>query len=231
MEIPDNSITALLGPNGSGKTTILNLMLGMLKPGSGEIYIFNKPRIEYSPSDLKRLIGLVPQDENIPFDLALFEYILLGRAPHLGLLEQPGESDYRIAEEAIGTTGLESIKYRSLPSLSGGERQMAAITRVLVQETKILLLDEPTSHLDIANTRRVLELMKALMKKGKTILFTTHDPNAAASIADYVILLREGRIVRKGPVNNIFNSDNLTLTYGVKIQVIQNMKRPVVLTL
>jgi iron complex transport system ATP-binding protein len=229
IEIAEAAVTALLGPNGSGKTTILHLLVGLLKPKGGSIFFYGKPWDEYSSRDLKRLIGLVPQDEEIPFDLSLLEYVLLGRAPHLGLLELPGEKDRLIARSSIETTGLADLQHRSVPSMSGGERQMASIARALSQETEILLLDEPTSHLDIANTRRVLHLMRLLRERGKTVIFTTHDPNAAASISDHVILLREGRVLNAGPIRKVLTSKNLSTTYGTKVQVMEVMERLFVL--
>ena len=116
-----------------------------------------------------------------------------------------------------------------VPSLSGGERQLVTIARALAQETTILLLDEPTSHLDLANRRRVLKVMRVLGDMGKTVLFTTHDPNAAAAVADYAVMLRDGRILAAAPVREAFTSRNLSDTYGVDVEVIQIENRPVVL--
>jgi len=229
LEIPGCAVTALLGPNGSGKTTMLHLLMGLLRPKVGTISLYGRVRDKYPARDLRQLIGFVPQEEEIPFDLSLLEYVLLGRAPHLGLLELPGERDREIAGEAIDTTGLSSLRFRSVPSMSGGERQMASIARALAQGTEILLLDEPTSHLDISNTRRVLDLMRLLSRKEKTIIFTTHDPNAAASIADYVVLLREGIVLNAGPLRSVLTSRNLSMTYGTEVQVLDMTERPVVL--
>ena len=229
LDIPGCAVTALLGPNGSGKTTLLHLMIGLLKPEEGEIYLYGSPRNKYPTRDLKQIIGFVPQDEEIPFDLNLLEYVLLGRAPHLGLLELPGERDRKTAGEAIDTTGLSTLLNRSVPSMSGGERQMASIARALAQETEILLLDEPTSHLDIANTKRVLDLLRLLSRRDKTIIFTTHDPNAAASVADYIVLMREGSVLNSGPLRSLMTSKNLSLTYGINVQVMDGTGRPIVL--
>ena len=229
LEIPGCAVTALLGPNGSGKTTVLHLLMGLLRAKSGTISLYGRPRDEYPARDLRQIIGFVPQDEEIPFDLSLLEYVLLGRAPHLGLLELPGERDHEIAGDSIDTTGLSALRFRSVPSMSGGERQMASIARALAQGTEILLLDEPTSHLDIANTRRVLDLMRRLSRMDKTVIFTTHDPNAAASIADYVVLLRKGIVLNAGPLRSILTSRNLSMTYGTEVQVLDRAERPVVL--
>jgi len=227
--IPARSITALLGPNGSGKTTLLHLLLGLLAHKEGDILVSGKALGDYSPKDMKRLIGLVPQEESIPFDLSVFEYVLLGRAPHLRLLALPKEEDFKIALNALETIGITPLRDRSLPSLSGGERQLVMIARVLTQESAILLLDEPTSHLDLANRRRVLQVMQLLRDMGKTVVFSTHDPNAAAGIADHVLMLRDGRILVAAPVREAFTTRNLSDTYGVEVEVIEMRNRPMVL--
>ena len=228
-EIPARSITAILGPNGSGKTTLLHLVLGLLTPGGGDILLAGTSRRRYSPRELRQLIALVPQEESVAFDLSVLEYVLLGRAPHLRLLAQPGEDDVQIATDAIETTGLTALQDRAFTSLSGGERQLVTIARALAQQTAILLMDEPTSHLDLANRRRVFQVMRVLKGVGKTILFTTHDPNAAASVADYALLLRDGRILAAAPVREAFTSRNLSETYSVNVEVIPIRNRPVVL--
>ena len=229
MEIPPRSVTAILGPNGSGKTTLLRLLLGLQVPRKGDIVLLGKSRGRYSSKEMKQLIGLVPQEESIPFDLSVIEYVLLGRAPHLRLLELPKQGDLRIALESLATIGLTGLQDRLLPSLSGGERQLVTIARALAQETSILLMDEPTSHLDLANRRRVLQVMRALGHMGKTILFTTHDPNAAAAVADHAVMLRGGRVLAAAPVREAFTSQNLSDTYGVGVEVIQVGNKPIVL--
>lgn len=231
LEIPGRAVTAILGPNGSGKTTMLHLLLGRLVPSEGELLLAGKPRSRIPTRELKRLIGLVPQEETVPFDLSVLEYVLLGRAPHLGLLERPGEQDRRRARDALDTTGLGALEHRPVTSLSGGERQLAAIARALTQETAILLLDEPTSHLDLANTRRVLKVMQLLGASDKTVVFTTHDPNAAATFADHLILLREGEVLAAAPLREAFTPEYLSLTYGVKVEVLRIGNRSLVLPL
>jgi iron complex transport system ATP-binding protein len=227
--IPGRAVTALLGPNGSGKTTLLHVLLGLLAHKEGDILVSGKPLGAYSPKEMKRLIGLVPQEESIPFDLSVLEYVLLGRAPHLKLLALPKEEDFRIALDALETIGITALRDRSLPSLSGGERQLVMLARVLTQESAILLLDEPTSHLDLANRRRVLEVMGLLRDMGKTVVFSTHDPNAAAGIADHVLLLRDGRILVAAPVRTAITTRNLSDTYGVEVEVVEMKNRPMVL--
>jgi iron complex transport system ATP-binding protein len=225
LEIPAQAVTAILGPNGSGKTTLLHLLLGLLTPRSGRVILGDRPHDAYARRELSRLVGLVPQSEHVPFDLSVIEYVLLGRAPYLGLLELPQEHDRHIALRALEAAGVAALSERTVPSLSGGERQLTTVARALAREPHILLLDEPTSHLDLKNTRCVLRVLRALCDNGKTVVFTTHDPNAAASLADHVVLLKEGRVLAAGPTEQVFNSQYLTETYDVEVEVIRSNGR------
>ncbi len=221
LEIDSGTMTAVLGPNGSGKTTLLNLLLGWLQPRQGRIEFGGKPHRSFSRRDLSRKVGLVPQDEHTTFDLTVSEYVLLGRAPYLDFLEMPKTGDRELAFQAVETAGLVTLRERPVSALSSGERQLATLARALAQEPEILLLDEPLSHLDIGNTRRILQILDVLKKRGKTIIFTTHDPNIVAATADSVVLLREGRLLASGPVSSVLNADNLSVTYGVPVEVIR----------
>lgn len=227
LDIEQGSICALLGPNGSGKTTLLHLILGMLRPSKGEIGIFDMARQGKSRVP-KHLVGLVPQEESVAFDLSVLEYVLLGRAPHLGMLEQPGQEDRDLTIHALEMVGILDLMNRAVPSLSGGERQLAMVARVLVQESRIILMDEPTSHLDLGNTRRVLDLMRLLKSKDKTVVFSTHDPNAAAAVADCVVLLKKGGILGSGSPEDVLTPGHLGLIYGVEVAVVRLKGRPLV---
>ena len=231
LEIPAGAVTALLGPNGSGKTTLLRVLLGMLSPQAGTVFIDGKRRESYSRTALSRLMGLVPQEERVPFPLSVLDYVLLGRAPHLGLLERPGQVDYQAAREALEMVEVTALIDRPVPSLSGGERQLATVARALAQQPRVFLMDEPAAHLDLGHKRRILDVIRALAEGGVTIVMTTHDPNAAAAVADYVVLMREGRTVAVGPVAAVLNSENLSATYGLPVEVTQVRGRPVVLAL
>ena len=229
LEIPSGAITALLGPNGSGKTTLLRLLLGVLRPGAGTLRLAGRPQSSYSRRELSQWIGLVPQDEHIPFDFSVLEYVLLGRAPYLGPLAMPGESDYRVALDAVYMAGLDGLMHRPVPNLSGGERQLAVVARTLAQQPRILLMDEPAAHLDLGNQGRLLEIMRALAAAGTTLVFTTHDPNLAAAVADFAVLMRQGQILDKGPVGAVLTCEALSATYGLAVQVVQVEGRRVVL--
>jgi iron complex transport system ATP-binding protein len=221
LEIPPGTITAILGPNGAGKTTLLHIILGLLAPQAGTLVIDGKPSTSYTRRQMSRLVGLLPQSEYIPFEFSVFDFVLLGRAPYLSPLELPGKADRQIAYEALRSIGLDHLKDRPAPSLSGGELQLAMVARALAQEPRILLLDEPTSHLDLSNRDRILGILSALAKRGVTIIFTTHDPNLVATTADYVVLLRQGAILAAGALATTLTAEHLSATYGIAVQVIR----------
>jgi iron complex transport system ATP-binding protein len=221
LEIPPGQAVAILGPNGAGKTTLLQVLLGALPPQEGEVWLAGKPQARLSRRETARLVGLVPQIEHVQFDFSVLEYVLMGRAPHLGVLDQPSEADYRIAFDTLEALGLGHLRGRRVPDLSGGERQMVLLARALAQQTAILLLDEPTAHLDLSNKGRLLEVLVDLGRRGTTVVFSTHDPDAAALVAQHLILMRNGRIVDAGPLEQVLTPAKLSTTYGVPVQVIE----------
>lgn len=229
LSIPASSVTAILGPNGSGKTTLMHVLLGRLPPLSGEIYLGDVSQRTMSRKKLAQTIGLVPQDEQVPFDFSVLDYVVLGRAPYLGWLDSPNMEDYQAAQAAIADAGISHLEARTVPSLSGGERQLSRLARALAQSPQILLLDEPTSHLDMGNVDRVLHLMRALADSGVTVVFTTHDPTSAAAVADTLVLVHEGQTIAAGPLREVMTSENLSKVYDAPIQVHQFNDRLVAL--
>ena len=229
LDIPTGTITAILGPNGSGKTTLLRLLVGVLRPQEGEIRFAGRPQGSYSRREMSQLVGLVPQDEHIPFDFSILEYVLLGRAPHLGPLAVPTEADHQMAREVLHTIGLEGLWNRSLPELSGGERQLAVVARALAQQPRILLMDEPAAHLDLSNQGRLLSIMRELVAGGTTLILTTHDPNLAAAVASFAVLMRDGRILDAGLAASILTSERLSVTYRAPVQAFQVDGRRIIL--
>ena len=219
VEVPAACVSALLGPNGSGKTTLLHLILGILAAQQGSVRLAGRPQASYSRRQLSQMVGLVPQDEHLTFEFTVLDYVLLGRAPYLRALETPGAVDHQTAWQALQTAGVSHLARRSLGSLSGGERQLVIVARALAQQPRILLLDEPTAHLDLANRARVLHLMRELAAQGVTVIFTSHDPTAAAAIADHVILLRQGETVAAGLSTEVLTSTALSDTYGIPVTV------------
>ena len=219
--ITAGTVTAILGPNGAGKSTLMNLLLGLQKPESGSIHLEDLPLNKYSRRELSQWMGLVPQSEYIPFEYSVLEFVLLGRAPYLGPLDLPGETDVDIARDALEQVGITHLKNRPIPALSGGELQLVLIARALAQQPRILLLDEPTSHLDLANRNTILRILGQLRASGVTVIFTTHDPEAASLIADHLVLMRASQVVFTGNMESTFTSENLTHTYGIPVEVIE----------
>ena len=214
------TVTALLGPNGAGKSTLLHILLGLHRPWSGEVFVAGEPLTAYDRSALSRLVGLVPQREHVPFAFRVREYLLLGRSPYLGLLRQPGPAEGAHVDAALARVGIEHLAERTVASLSGGEHQLVLVARALVQGTPVLLLDEPTAHLDLGNKYRVLDLMRTLAAEGHTLIFSTHDPQAAADVADHVWLLQEGALLFAGQPADALTAPRLSALYGVPLRVI-----------
>jgi len=171
-------------------------------------------------------MSLVPQRENVRFDFSVTDYVLLGRSPHLPPLGAPGPGDRTIAREALRTVGLAGFAGRSIVTLSGGEYQLMLIARSLAQQATVLLLDEPASQLDPAHRRRVTALLRRLADRGMTVVYTSHDPQAAAAAADTVHLLHRGRFAFSGPPRRTLTAAALRAVYGVPFSVAWTRRGP-----
>jgi iron complex transport system ATP-binding protein len=191
-----------------------------LKPWAGVISLSGKPIESFSRRALGQQIALIPQSEHIPFEYTVLEYVLLGRAPYLPALGMPTPSDEKLAYEALEKVGIANLYDHSILGISGGERQLVLAARALAQEPKILLLDEPTSHLDLSNKFRLVQILKGLREHGATILMTTHEPEIALSVSDDAILMEKGRVLAAGPTDEVVTSDNLTRIYRVPVRIV-----------
>ena len=229
LVIEPGTVTAILGPNGAGKTTLLHLALSWLRPQQGQILLDGRGLNHFARRELGQWMGLVPQSEHTSFEYSLLEYVLLGRAPYLPPLGMPGDADYQIAIDAIRQVGLASIAHRSILSLSGGERQLVLVARALAQQPRMLLLDEPTSHLDLSNKGRLVHLLRELAARGVTILFTTHEPDVASALATDLVLMRKGQVLETGSLEDVLTTASLTRLYQLPVQVAQVDGRKVVL--
>lgn len=219
LTVPQESITAILGPNGAGKTTLLNLILGWLSPRSGSISLFGRDSSGTSRREMGRTISLVPQEEHVPFEYTILDFVLLGRAPHLGPLQAPQPTDVAIARSALDTVGIAGLAHKSVAETSGGEKQLATIARALTQQSRILLMDEPTAHLDLKNKRRMVDLIHRLNRSGTTVIITTHDPEFASIAADRMVLLGNGRLLAEGPVEAVMTEKNLGTAFDMDLAV------------
>lgn len=219
FSLPAHQVTVLFGPNGCGKTTLLYLTLGWLKAEKGAIWVEGRPLSSLSRRERGRFMALVPQSEYVPFEYSVLEYVLLGRAPHLPSLAEPSQTDLEIAFGALGRVGIEHLANQSMQALSGGERQLVLIARALTQQPRLLLLDEPTAHLDLQNTYSLVEVLRALKQHGMTIFMTSHDPQVVLALADQVVILRQGKVLRHGTLDEAFTSEVLQAVYSIPLQV------------
>jgi len=221
LNIADGSVTSILGPNGAGKSTLLHILLGWLKPDEGSIYLKGRPLTDYSRREAGQMMALVPQIEHMPFDYSVLEYVLLGRTPYLNPLESPQDIDVSAARKALEISGLIHMETRTVTSLSGGERQLVLLARALTQQPHIILLDEPTSHLDLANKSRLIKILGELHRAGSSIILTTHEPDVAATISTEIVLLRQGQILTSGKRDAVFSTQNLSEAYGVPVRIVE----------
>jgi len=227
FEAERGSMTVILGPNGSGKTTLFNCISGIWKPQKGRITFDGADLTGLSPRKRARVIGSVPQAHEPPFPYTVIDAGWTGRASHLSMISAPSKEDYERADEAIATVGISHLRARPYTKISGGERQLVLIARALVQETPVLLLDEPSSHLDYKNQIMVLDIVRGLARKrGLTVLMTLHDPNLAMTYGDSTVLMQDGRVAASGEPAKVLTKANLFHTYGIDVSIIKwNGKR------
>jgi iron complex transport system ATP-binding protein len=221
LRLDRGEVVAILGPNGAGKTTLLHTVLGILKPQAGRIGLAGRDLSSCRRDEVGRLVGLVPQSEHVAFDYSVEEYVLMGRAPHLGMLELPARDDLDVARRSLEKLGLGALRRRSILELSGGERQMVVLARALAQQVCLLLMDEPLAHLDLGNKGRILHVIRQLSTDGVAVLFTTHEPEMVLGVAHRVVLMRLGRVVAAGPTEDVMTAATLSETYGVPIRVVR----------
>ncbi len=223
LEVERGEVVALLGPNGSGKTTLLKCINALLPVKAGKIRIDGIDVSTAGRADLARLVGYVPQSHDPPFPYTVFDVVVMGRTSHLGIFQQPSGSDYALAENALGVVGLSAFRDRPYTQISGGERQLALIARALVQEPKVLLLDEPTAHLDFRNQLAVLKMVRRISaEKGIGVVMSLHDPNHALLFADTIALMSGGRIVSFGSAGEVVTEENIESVYGVEVESISH---------
>ena len=198
LQIPPGQITALVGPNGCGKSTLLRGLARLLKPHTGSVFLDGKAIHALSTKEVARQIGILPQSPVAPEGLTVHELVAQGRYPHQGWLQQWSAEDERVVRDALAITNMADFADRPLDTLSGGQRQRAWIAMSLAQQTEILLLDEPTTFLDLAYQLEVLDLLLDLNEQGRTIVMVLHDLNQACRYADHLVAMRQGEIVAQG---------------------------------
>jgi iron complex transport system ATP-binding protein len=216
FSVGTGTFLGILGPNGSGKTTLLKAISRVLKPRKGAVLLDDSDIYDMKTVDVAKQMAVVPQDSAITFSFTVLDIVLMGRTPHLSRFEVEGEKDLAIAKKAMEFTGTWQLAQRLITELSGGEKQRVIIARALTQEPEVLLLDEPTSHLDVSNQLEIMDLLKQLCDEKKLLIIGVfHDFNLAARYCDSIILLKQGKIVATGKSNETLTSENIKKVFGI----------------
>jgi iron complex transport system ATP-binding protein len=224
----------IIGPNGCGKTTLVRLLSGVATPQAGVVRLGGRPLATLRRRELARRVAVLPQDAWLDFPFTALEVVLMGRAPHLPALRFPNVRDVRIAREALARLEVGDLERRPLDHLSGGERQRVLLARALAQEPEVLLLDEPTTHLDLRHQAGICDIVRDLQRqRGLTVIAVLHDLNLAAMYCDRLVLLAAGRVAREGTPADVLTADTLSAAYSARVHVGVNAATgtPVVLPL
>jgi iron complex transport system ATP-binding protein len=221
--IPKNKISVIIGANASGKSTLLKTFARLIKPNSGEIVLDGR-QIGHIPSkQLARVMGLLPQSPVVPEGIIVSDLVARGRFPYQTILKGMGKKDYEAVEEALEIMGITELANLSVDELSGGQRQRVWIAMALAQQTDILLLDEPTTFLDIAYQIEILDLLTDLnRKRGTTIVMVLHDINLSARYADYIFAVHKGKLVAQGTPKEVVTESLIKQVYGLDCKVIED---------
>ncbi|MBV7273516.1 ABC transporter ATP-binding protein [Clostridium sp. PL3] len=215
----DNQLLSIIGSNGAGKSTMFRCMLGLLNGYEGKV-LFNGTDIKgLSIKEMAKLVAYIPQSHYPSFNFSVFDMVLMGTTTQVSSIASPGEKQIRNAQAALERMGIEHIKNRGYTHISGGERQLVLIARALVQEAKVLIMDEPTANLDFGNQIRVMSEIKSLTRDGYTIIQSTHNPEQAFQFSDSVLALKNGKILAGGAPADIFTEPLIQTLYGIDVEM------------
>ena len=233
LDIPKGKITTIIGSNGCGKSTILKTIARIIQAKSGDIFVNNINIKEQSPKDLAKVMAVLPQSPQAPSGLTVEELIAYGRFPHQKGFGKMRKEDEDIVTWALQSTGIEEFRERPIEALSGGQRQRAWIAMAIAQQTEILILDEPTTYLDLAHQLEILKLLEELNKKqGTTIVMVIHELNNAARVADHMIGVKKGKVVCEGTAHEVMTKENLKELFNIDAEIVEDPRnnKPVCLT-
>lgn len=221
FSIKQGDVLCILGPNGTGKTTLLKCLNGLQEINNGEILLNGKNLNSLSFSEISKLVGYIPQGHISTFPFSVIDVVLMGRSPYINLIDSPTENDFKIAEKSLKNLGILHMKDRAYTNLSGGEKQLVFLARVLAQEPGLLILDEPTSHLDFGNQIRLLEIIENLSKKGLTIIMSSHFPDHSFLGSNKVAIMKNKNFIALGNPCSVITKDNLKKAYDIDIELIE----------
>lgn len=223
LAIPAGEITILVGPNGCGKSTLLRGLARLLKPRAGTVYLNGEDIFKQSTKAVAKQLGILPQGPVAPEGLTVRDLVAMGRYPHQNWLQQWSKEDEKLVEQALAITDMTPLANRGLDALSGGQRQRAWIAMALAQNTEILLLDEPTTFLDLAHQVEVLDLLYELnQSKGRTIVMVLHDLNQACRYADHLVAVRQGQVYAQGAPMQVMTEAMVREVFGLECRILQD---------
>ena len=221
FSIGKGDVLCILGPNGTGKTTLIKCLNGLHDINSGEILVNGKNIKKLSFKEISKHIGYIPQSHVPSFPFKVFDVVLMGRAPYLNLTDSPKDEGTKIAEESLKTLGIEYLRDKEYTNLSGGERQLVFLARVLCQKPDILILDEPTSHLDFGNQIKLLEIIDNLAKTGLSIIMSSHFPDHAFLSSTKVAIMKDKRFIDFGTPDDVVTESNLRKAYSIDVKLVE----------
>lgn len=223
LRVEAEEFVGVLGPNGAGKSTLLKLMSKWIAPLEGRVLLRGIPLSEIPVRELAREMAVLPAETFLAYDFTVMEIVKMGRAPHLGFWSEGGSRDLEIVRGALEAVGIEHLAQRRIRSLSSGERQMAFLAQAMAQEPRILLLDEPTVHLDIQHQIRIFKLLKEWNERRKlTVLVISHDLNIASHFCKRLVLIHHGAVVSDGGPKEVITPENIRTVYGIDATVVSN---------
>lgn len=223
FSVEKGDIFAIIGANGTGKSTLLRCLIGYLRPNTGSVWLTSPDgeRLDSlaDQTGFARHIGYVPQVQGSSYSFTVENYVVMGRAPHMGLFQQPKKADYELTDEVLQELGIYDIRNRPFNQLSGGQQRQAVIARAIVQEPDIIIMDEPSNHLDYGNQFRMIQMIEKLAGRGMTVIFTTHMPTHALYAARHVGVLCDSRLY-VGPTKEVLTEELLQRVYHIPIKMI-----------
>lgn len=220
VDIPHKAFTAIIGPNGCGKSTLLRALARVLTPVKGEVKLDDKAISSFAPKDVARELGLLPQTSLAPEGIRVADLVARGRAPYQSLFHQWSPEDEEAVQAALAATRTDSFSDRLVSELSGGQRQRVWVAMLLAQQTPIMLLDEPTTFLDIAHQYELMELLRTFHDEGKTVVTVLHDLNQACRYAGHLIVMRDGEIVTSGTPDEVMTPELVEQVFGLRSMVV-----------